>query len=170
MFDKLDIWHLTCKNLHKNKPRGTWHTRFRFWHVVWLVKEKKPTRQLIHWKLKWHDLLGMWHWGGILEEIVDVNWHSFSFLKTSRDTLDLSWTTNEICQTYNTDRKSQMNESVGFVIKSVDVLSFGKFPSHGRGINVWNIPQTKDHKISPGHHCSRGGSRSWVRPFLLGTK
>jgi hypothetical protein len=31
----------------------------------------------------------MWHWGDILEENVDVGWHSFLFLKTSCDTLDL---------------------------------------------------------------------------------
>ena len=40
-------------------------------------------------KLTWHVLLGMWHWGDILDVNVDVNWHSFSFSKTSRDTLDL---------------------------------------------------------------------------------
>ena len=31
----------------------------------------------------------MWHWSDILEEYVDVDWHSFSFLKSSHETLDL---------------------------------------------------------------------------------
>ena len=31
----------------------------------------------------------MWRWSNILEENVDVDWHSFLFLKTPRDTLDL---------------------------------------------------------------------------------
>ena len=50
---------------------------------------KKNTFQLTLYKLKWHILLGMWHWGDILEANVGVNWHSFLFLKMSRDTLDL---------------------------------------------------------------------------------
>ena len=83
------FWYLTYKNLHKNKMHVNWHTRFRFWHVVWLVKNK-TTRQLTLYKLKQHVLLGMWHQGDILEEKVDVNRHSFLFWKTSRDTLDLT--------------------------------------------------------------------------------
>ena len=46
----------------------------------------------INWhfrNMKWHILLGMWHWSDISEENVDVDWHSFLFLKTSHDTLDL---------------------------------------------------------------------------------
>ena len=43
-----------------------WHTQVRNWHVVWLVK-KKTTRQSTRYKLKWHVLLGMWHWGDILK-------------------------------------------------------------------------------------------------------
>ena len=47
MSDKVfaSFWHLTCKNLHKNEMHVNWHTQFRFWHVVWLVK-RKTTRQL----------------------------------------------------------------------------------------------------------------------------
>ena len=90
IFDKVFVsfWYLTSKISHKNKMHVNWHAQCRFWHVVWLVK-KKITRQMTLYKLKWHVLLGIWHWGDILEENVDVNWHSFLFLKTSCDTLDL---------------------------------------------------------------------------------
>ena len=70
------FWYLTRKNSHQNKIHVNWHAQFRFWHVVWLVK-KKNTPQLTLYKLKWHVRLGIWHWGGTLEENVDVNWHSF---------------------------------------------------------------------------------------------
>ena len=30
--------HLTCKNLHKKKLDVNWHAQYKFWHVVWLVK------------------------------------------------------------------------------------------------------------------------------------
>jgi hypothetical protein len=45
-------------------------------------KRKKPN-------VNRHVLIGMWQWGDILEENVDVNEHSFLFLKTSRDILEL---------------------------------------------------------------------------------
>ena len=82
----IDIRH--AKTCTKIKCTSIDTQNFRFWHVVWLVKEK-TTRQLTLYKLKWHVLLGIWHWGDILEENEDDNWHSFLFLKTSRDTLDL---------------------------------------------------------------------------------
>ena len=58
------FWHLTCKNLHKNKLHVTWQAQFRFWHVVWHGK-KKTTRQFDtskiemscitrHVTLRWH--------------------------------------------------------------------------------------------------------------------
>ena len=65
-----------------------WHAQFRFRHVVWFAR-KKTTLQLTHYKVNWLVLLSMWHWGDIWEENVDVNRHSFSFLRTSRNTLDL---------------------------------------------------------------------------------
>ena len=40
------FWHLTHKNLHKNKMHVNWHARFRIWHWLWLVKEKS-THQLM---------------------------------------------------------------------------------------------------------------------------
>ena len=61
-----------------------WHTQLRFWHLVLLVK-KKTTCQLTLSKLKWHVLLGMWHWGDTLKKNVDVNWHSFWFLFHSKE-------------------------------------------------------------------------------------
>ena len=30
--------------------------------------------------MKWHVLRSMWHWGDIVEENVDVNWHTFIFV------------------------------------------------------------------------------------------
>ena len=39
--------------------------------------------------VNWHVLIGMWQWGDILEENVDVNGHSILLLKTSRDILEL---------------------------------------------------------------------------------
>ena len=87
-FDKVfaSFWHLTLKNLHKKQKCTSIDTHdLEIWHVVWLVK-KKTTCQLAHSKLKWHVLLGMWHWGDILNENVDrqltitfvfekVKWH-----------------------------------------------------------------------------------------------
>ena len=45
IFDKVfaSSWHLTRKNLHTNKMHVDWHAQLRFWHVVWLVKEKSHT-------------------------------------------------------------------------------------------------------------------------------
>ena len=89
------IWHAkTCTKLHVN-----WHAQYSFLHVMRLVK-KKPTCQLTLDKLTWHVLLTIWHWGDILEENVDVNWHSFMFFKTWCDTLNLKLNSNEICQTH----------------------------------------------------------------------
>jgi hypothetical protein len=45
-------------------------------------------------------LLGMHHWGDILEENVDVKSHSFLFWKRHVTFWIWSWTSNEICQTY----------------------------------------------------------------------
>ena len=90
IFDKVfaSFWHLTCKNLHKMKLHVNRCARFRFRHVVWHVKEK-TTRPLTFYILKWHVLLGVWHWDDVLTENIDVDWHSFPVLKTSRDNLDL---------------------------------------------------------------------------------
>ena len=90
IFDKgfARFWHLAHQNLHKNKMHIILHVRFRYWHIVWLVK-KKTTCQLTIYQSKWHVLLSMWHWGDNIEKNVDVNWHLIFVLKTSRDTLDL---------------------------------------------------------------------------------
>ena len=108
IFDKVfaSFWYSIDKNVHKNKMHVNWHAQFRFRHVVWLAK-KETTRQLTLYKLKRHVLLDMWHWGDILEENVDVKWHSFLFLKTSHDTLDLKlnvkWNLSNILITGSND-------------------------------------------------------------------
>ena len=54
------FWHaktLTKKKKNLQKKHIDWHTQFRSWHVLWLVK-KKHTRQLTCKKLKGHVLLG----------------------------------------------------------------------------------------------------------------
>ena len=98
IFDKVfaSFWYLTRKNSHKNKMHINWHVQFRFWHV-----KKKTTHQLTLYKLKWHVVLGMWHWGDILEKNVHVNWHSFFIFENVMWHFWIrSWTSNKICQTY----------------------------------------------------------------------
>lgn len=73
------VYKRTCQSTHTHNLEIDMH--FDLWR-------KKTMRQLTCWKLKWHVLLGMWHWGDILEENVDINWHYFC-LKTSCDTLEL---------------------------------------------------------------------------------
>jgi hypothetical protein len=73
--------------------------------------EEKMTRRLTLWKHKWHLLLGMWHWGDILEENVDVNWYSFLLWKRHVTLWSRSWTSNEICQTYTLVVNSKVHVS-----------------------------------------------------------
>ena len=91
-----------------NKMHVNWHARLRIWHVVWLVREKKPHVNWHFGKLKWHVRVR----GAIPKENVDVNWHYILFFKTSRDIVDWSWTSSEICQTYT------LGTTVILVIKS----------------------------------------------------
>ena len=96
-----------------NKMHVNWHARLRIWHVVWLVREKKTTRELTLWKIEMtfttsHVRVR----GAITKENVDVNWHYILFFKTSRDIVDWSWTSSEICQTYT------LGTTVILVIKS----------------------------------------------------
>ena len=110
------IWY--AKTCTKIKMHVSWHARFRIWHVVWLVK-KKVTLRLTLSKLKWHVLLGMWHWGNILEEDVDVKWHSFLFLKMSCDTLDLKLNIKWNLSNIHTD--SNKNKGMWLATRGFDI-------------------------------------------------
>ena len=94
------FWHSTRKNLHENKLHVNWHTQFRFWHAVWLVKKK------IHTSI---GILGieMSH----TTRYVTLRWpfrrkcrcqltSIFVFWKHHVTLWIWSWTSNEICQTY----------------------------------------------------------------------
>ena len=60
------------KLVHKKRMSMDMHTvEFDMYHDLWGGGEIASR----NWKC--HVLLGMWHWGGILEENVDVSWHSF---------------------------------------------------------------------------------------------
>ena len=55
---------------------------YQFTHIVYILTcsetcEEKITRRLTLYKLRGHLLLGICRWGDILEDNVDVNWHSF---------------------------------------------------------------------------------------------
>ena len=75
--------------------------QYRVWHVVWLVKGKKPH---VNWNVRnwiWHVLVGTWHRGDVLEENVDVNDVHSWFLKTPTWHFGFEvecW--KETCQTY----------------------------------------------------------------------
>ena len=81
IFDKCfaTFQYLTRKNSHTNKMHVNWHAHFRFWHVVWLVKEKT---NLTLYKLRMTRITRhVEHWGEILDENVSVTWHSFLFME-----------------------------------------------------------------------------------------
>jgi hypothetical protein len=103
LFDKVfaSFWYLTRKNSHKNKTHVNWHSQFRFWHVMWLVKEKKTTCRSTLYKLKQHILPGIWHRGDISERTIDVTWHPLKYIWKHHMTLWIrSWMSYEICQIY----------------------------------------------------------------------
>jgi hypothetical protein len=84
-FSTFDTQKLAQKEIARQSTRA----QFRFLTCGVTCEGKKTTHQLTLERLNWHVLLRLWHWGDIFDENVDVNWHSFSFLKTPRDTLDL---------------------------------------------------------------------------------
>ena len=116
----LSMWKMDNKEVVRFEGGNRWQPK----QCVSLTKklqvfeiwQKKTTRQLTLWKLKWHILLGMWHWGVILEENVDVNWHSFFCLWKRHMTLWIwSWTSNEIHQyTLNPSKRWTLGEEIPF--------------------------------------------------------
>lgn len=96
IFDKVSFFasllYLTRKYSHKNKMHVNWHTRFIFWHVVWLAKKKNHTSiDTIK--------IGMTHTTRHVtsgrrfrkKENCKCHWHSLLFFKTSHDTSNLKW-------------------------------------------------------------------------------
>ena len=77
-FDKsfCKFWYLIRKKLAQKL------NAYQFTHTIYILTcsvtcEENITRQLTLYKLRGHLLLGICCWGDILEDNVNVNWHSF---------------------------------------------------------------------------------------------
>ena len=103
IFDKFlqvfDIWHAqTCTQM--NCTSIDWHTQFKFWHAVWLVKIQTHTSAdtlRIEMARVVQRVTSRWQFRRKMYMSIDI---LYLFQKTSRDTLDLklnvSWNLSSI--------------------------------------------------------------------------